>query len=163
MNYIDYNYYLNEFRGIVVPYEELCPLMRRACMAVDILTRNVIPFSGGFDAFLSRIDSEMRSFFEQTVKKAAACQAEYLYLCKETVTAQSTVSSADIEELEKTTVSGTVETTDFSQNKKDTVLKEEKTLRFKNTKESYPVNGNICPDTYMLLAQAGLLYNGVSV
>jgi hypothetical protein len=69
MLYIDYAYYTDDFKGVLVTQEEFDRLVRRASDKIDSLTSYV----------LHRVDfTQLAQLIQENVKKATAAQVEYL-------------------------------------------------------------------------------------
>lgn len=69
--YVDYDYYINEFYGELLPKEEFKQLEKRAADIVDQITYYRIPHKG-FENF--------PSFVQGQIKKAVSAQLEYIYV-----------------------------------------------------------------------------------
>lgn len=68
--YADYDYYINEYKGLEIPEDEYNTLESRACDIIDILTSQRIS-QNDFNKYCE--------FIQKQVKKACAAQTEYLY------------------------------------------------------------------------------------
>lgn len=71
MQYIDYDYYTNTFKGTALTQQEFDETIQRACDMIDILTKYRIE-EHGWDKIHPR--------FQEMIKKATAAQVEYIHV-----------------------------------------------------------------------------------
>jgi hypothetical protein len=81
MPYITADYYANIYHGLeIADVDELNALIERASDLIDEITNGKIIAAGGIESYFSKYAPALASVLVDKVKRAVACEVEYLHI-----------------------------------------------------------------------------------
>jgi len=163
MSYIDYYYYMSVYKGTKIEPSELCTLIERASDIIDMITGYKILLCGGFDAYLSELEPLFANACENLIKRAVACQVEYIYLGKKTAVTSKTTAEKELDKNKKTTEESDETSVCEKTISKETSFKENLFNMCRTSRADRPGIDNICPDVFSYLCNTNLLCRNVLV